>query len=131
MFFVFLALTDAVRCSTYFRYYCPNLGSDGYPKWVPHAVAQGACKSVTRSEISNDGPFPAGMKVLFYGNSYMRQVRVRMQGFDQERVSSWKKPGVAGRSNICLTFDHVNSFRSGGLMNQRGEGPFLMFFHGG
>ncbi|CAN0087908.1 unnamed protein product, partial [Pylaiella littoralis] len=56
------------------RYFCPSLGNDGYPKWVPHAVAQGACKSVTQSDMSNDGPLPVGFKVLFYGNSHLRQV---------------------------------------------------------
>lgn len=58
------------------RYFCPSLGVRGYPKWVPHSVANGACKSVTRSEMMAEGPLPPDFKVLFYGNSHMRQVRV-------------------------------------------------------
>lgn len=57
------------------RYFCPSLNSSrGYPKWVPHSVANGACKSVTRGEMMAEGPLPPDFKVLFYGNSHMRQV---------------------------------------------------------
>lgn len=57
------------------RYFCPNLGIGGYPKWAPHAVAEGACTSRTREEmVAGRAPLPPDFKVLFYGNSYVRQV---------------------------------------------------------
>lgn len=67
------------RFSLFFRYFCPSrLGGGVYPKWEPRAITEGACKRRrSRAEMMAAGasPFPPGFKVLFYGNSYMRQVK--------------------------------------------------------
>lgn len=55
------------------RYFCPDQGGSEYPKWVPQAVASGSCASTTREELS-EAPLPPNFKVLFYGNSHLRQV---------------------------------------------------------
>ncbi|CAN0140993.1 unnamed protein product, partial [Pylaiella littoralis] len=61
-------------CSTLkASYFCPNLGTDGYPVWNPRAVSSGECSVRGRSALA-DEPFPPGFKVLFYGNSHLRQV---------------------------------------------------------
>lgn len=61
-------------CSFYkTRYFCPDLGDQGYRAWVPQAAADGVCKSVTRSDL-RQAPLPPNFKVLVYGNSYLRQV---------------------------------------------------------
>ncbi|CAN0284373.1 unnamed protein product, partial [Ectocarpus fasciculatus] len=72
------------------RYFCPNLGSGGYPRWVPRAVARGDCRSVTREEMSRGAPFPPDSKVLFYGNSYMRQAFEAILCLFQEDVATKK-----------------------------------------
>ncbi|CAN0539569.1 unnamed protein product, partial [Ectocarpus sp. 12 AP-2014] len=50
-------------------YFCPNLGTGGYPKWN----TSGACERRPRSALQNE-PLPPGFRVLFYGNSHLRQV---------------------------------------------------------
>lgn len=57
------------------RYFCPSLGNESYPKWQPRAVTEGVCESVQREQLAKD-PFPPNLKVLMYGNSFMRQVSV-------------------------------------------------------
>eukprot|EP00903_Cladosiphon_okamuranus_P014838 g13739.t1 len=54
-------------------YHCPNLGTDGYPQWMPRQESSGACKSKTKKALELD-PLPPGSKVLLYGNSHVRQV---------------------------------------------------------
>lgn len=56
------------------RYFCEHLGKESHRRWEPHAEAEGVCKSVSKSELSK-APFPPGFKVLFYGNSHLRQVK--------------------------------------------------------
>lgn len=55
------------------RYYCPSQDGVEYPTWVPQATAQGVCRSTTRSAML-EIPFPPNFKILFYGNSHLRQV---------------------------------------------------------
>ncbi|CBJ26872.1 hypothetical protein Esi_0048_0094 [Ectocarpus siliculosus] len=50
-------------------YFCPNLGTGGYPKWS----TSGGCERRERSALQNE-PLPPGFRVLFYGNSHLRQV---------------------------------------------------------
>ncbi|CAN0042970.1 unnamed protein product [Ectocarpus sp. 13 AM-2016] len=50
-------------------YFCPNLGTGGYPKWN----TSGGCERRQRSALQNE-PLPPGFRVLFYGNSHLRQV---------------------------------------------------------
>eukprot|EP00903_Cladosiphon_okamuranus_P014839 g13740.t1 len=54
-------------------YHCPNLGKDGYPKWNPPTVSSGFCEPKDM-ETLEQAPFPPGFKVLFFGNSHIRQV---------------------------------------------------------
>jgi len=64
----------------FLRYFCPSrLGGGAYPKWEPRAITEGACRRRRSPEgrvAAGASPFPPGFKVLFYGNSYMRQVTV-------------------------------------------------------
>lgn len=69
------------------RYFCPNLGNDGYPAWVPHAVSNGTCDSVTLSQLL-EAPLPPDFKVLVYGNSHLRQVVESIMCVFHERVST-------------------------------------------
>ncbi|CAN0475847.1 unnamed protein product, partial [Laminaria digitata] len=46
---------------------------EGYPKWTPKAVSNGTCKPVSRDLFKTD-PLPPNFKMLFYGNSHLRQV---------------------------------------------------------
>lgn len=55
-------------------YFCPNLGDEGYPKWIPRVVADNECKPISRDSLRH-APFPPGFRVLFYGNSHLRQAR--------------------------------------------------------
>ncbi|CAN0123542.1 unnamed protein product [Ectocarpus fasciculatus] len=50
-------------------YFCPNLGTGGYPKWN----TSGECKRRERSALQNE-PLPPGFRMLIYGNSHLRQV---------------------------------------------------------
>eukprot|EP00752_Nemacystus_decipiens_P014381 g12791.t1 len=54
-------------------YHCPNLGTGGYPQWMPRQESSGACKSKPTETLEKE-PLPPGFKVLFYGNSHLRQV---------------------------------------------------------
>lgn len=71
------------------RYFCPHLGSDGYPTWVPRAVSDGKCHSVSSSLLA-EAPLPPDFKVLVYGNSYMRQLVESMMCIVHEHVSTKK-----------------------------------------
>lgn len=53
-------------------YHCPNLDTDGYPRWMPRQESSGACNSKTKKALELD-PLPPGFKALFYGNSHLRQ----------------------------------------------------------
>lgn len=61
-------------CATH-SYHCPNLGKDGYPKWNPPNVSSGSCKPKDVETLKQE-PFPPGFKVLFFGNSHIRQASV-------------------------------------------------------
>lgn len=54
-------------------YFCPQLGNEGYPRWVPQAVAGGTCEDRLPSSVEG-GPLPPNFKVLIVGNSHLRQV---------------------------------------------------------
>ena len=41
--------------------------------WVPRAVLEEKCESITRSEMAG-APLPPDFKILMYGNSHLRQV---------------------------------------------------------
>lgn len=75
-------------CSFYkSRYFCPALGDQGNPAWVPEAVSVGVCKSVTRLDL-RQAPLPPNFKVLVYGNSYLRQVVEGMMCMFHEKVKT-------------------------------------------
>ncbi|CAN0198178.1 unnamed protein product [Scytosiphon promiscuus] len=82
------------------RYFCP-LAKDGYPRWVPRAVSDGTCSSVTTSQLA-EAPLPPGFKVLLYGNSYLRQMVESMMCVFREHVMTKRikyyeeGPGNAG-----------------------------------
>ena len=57
----------------YCRFFCPSADNSGYPMWVPQAVLEEKCESITRSELVG-APLPPDFKVLMYGNSHLRQV---------------------------------------------------------
>ena len=57
-------------------YRCPHLGNDGnYPKWNPPVVSSGACTPKDMETLEHE-PFPPDFKVLFFGNSHIRQASV-------------------------------------------------------
>ena len=62
-------------CPSRRSYVCPKLGNEGYPMWVPTTVSKGSCKPLPTSALEEE-PFPPNFKVLFYGNSHLRQVRL-------------------------------------------------------
>eukprot|EP00903_Cladosiphon_okamuranus_P011189 g10558.t1 len=75
-------------CSFYkSRYFCPSLGDKGNPAWVPQAVADGVCKSVTRFDL-RQAPLPPDFKVLVYGNSFLRQVVEGMMCMFHDKVET-------------------------------------------
>ena len=57
------------------RYFCEHDDKKAHRKWEPHAESEGICESAGLSDLS-EAPFPPKFKVLFYGNSHMRQVSV-------------------------------------------------------
>lgn len=69
------------------RYFCPDLGAEGYPVWRPQAVADGVCRSITRSDL-RQAPLPPNFKVLLYGNSYVRQVVEAMMCMFHDKVAT-------------------------------------------
>lgn len=60
------------------RYFCPNLGHGGYPRWVPTMVREGHCLQVPRSLLAQ-APLPPDFKVLMYGNSHLRQASFKFR----------------------------------------------------
>ncbi|CAM9162932.1 unnamed protein product [Scytosiphon promiscuus] len=76
-------------------YHCPHLGTEGYPKWNPRLVAHGICKPKSKSDLKHE-PFPPDFKVLFYGNSHLRQV---LEGI----VCAYSSTIVSRRLNIVDT----------------------------
>lgn len=97
------------------RYFCPDLGNDGYQKWVPRAVADGTCHSMTPSQLA-EVPLPPNFKVLAYGNSHLRQVIESMMCIFQEHVSTkrikYYRIGPGDEGDRYLTVDGNISCRS-------------------
>lgn len=69
------------------RYFCPDLGDEGYPAWVPRSVSQGSCKDIPRPDLQKD-PLPPNSRVLFYGNSHLRQVIEGMMCMFKDKVET-------------------------------------------
>lgn len=120
-------------CSFYkTRYFCPSLGDEGYPAWVPQAVADGVCKTVTRSDLRR-APLPPGFKVSFYGNSYLRQavegfmcmfhdkVKTKRVRYRQNNLDDGEDRTVPGDTVCRECWGDRPTLRSRGCLSEEGE----------
>lgn len=53
--------------------FAQNLGDAGYLQCRPQAVSEGECTDIARAQLATT-TLPASLRVLFFGNSHIRQV---------------------------------------------------------